>query len=122
MKKIITIVTVIAVIAILGCVLCACAPKDTKAATEKMQKQEYTVVNYTSAMKIALAVLSDVNIDGAILATNGDETVTAILCSSTKDAKAVYDWCKDEDGKTDVKKSGKWVYYGSAAGMKAFTK
>ncbi len=122
MKKIITIVTVIAIIAMLACVLCACAPKDSAAAKTKLSDAGYAVVTDSIVIPAAIKLATQVNVETVLTATDGDEAVTAILCSSTKDAKAVYDWCKDEDGKTDAKKSGKWVYYGTAAGMKAFTK
>lgn len=122
MKKLITIVTVIAIVAMLACVLCACAPKDGAAATTKLKDAGYSVATDSVVIPAAIKLATKVNVDTVLTATDGDEAVTAILCSSTDDAKTVYNWCKDEDGKTDVKKSGKWVYYGTAAGMKAFTK
>lgn len=133
MKKIITVIAVLALMAILGTVLFACVPKTLEKAEAKMKKAGYEVEitkvsdyekdeemeEYAEAMKKA-------GIVGYLDAHKGEtEWLDAVLYESASkakdafdDAKKEYEAFKDED--IVVKRSGKWIYAGTKAAVKAF--
>ena len=133
MKKFVKIFTlVVALFAILA--VASCAPKDGAAAKEKLSKKGYQDIVLDSTVEpAAIKLLTKKNVDVCLTAskteTNKDgEDVTytlhAVLFTSKADAKAsieaVEDRAKENGEKTEVKQSGKWLYYGSEKAMKDF--
>lgn len=126
MKKIITIIAVIALVAVLGVVLFACAPSSVEKATSKMTKAGYTVSSYSTK--------DAEDSDGGITAVKANslldwDGIYAMHFTSTKAAKKFYEdliGSDKEDQKeakeNNLKQDGKWVYWGSDAAVKAFTK
>ena len=134
MKKIIAIIAVIALMAVLGTVLFACVPANADKAKAKLEKAGYTV----SVEDIDADMAKLAKMDGAQKSIEAykeaekeedSEYVMAILFDSAKNAKAYFN-----DNKDDIKKmgedvedfeygqSGKWVYGGTKAAVKAFKK
>ena len=111
--------------------LASCAPKDASAARSKLEKKDYSVsVLQGSFTKAALTVVGVDDAEAIVTATKtvtdkdgskAVETVTAVLFESSKDANKAFKNFQDEYGKdNEVKKSGKWIYYGTEKGIKDF--
>ena len=137
MKKFLSVILSLAlVLALAGCV-----PGSADKAKAKLEKKGYEVTVVTevvnAAIKVANAARSLAGKDQlplckeAISASLGVDTdkdgkvdkyedVSAVWFEKAADAKLYYEYSKDEDGKTSVVLSGKVVYSGSEAGMKAF--
>ncbi len=132
MKKFVKIFTlVVALFAILA--VASCAPKDGAAAKEKLTKKGYDVVLDSSIEPAIIKVATKKNVDVCVTATKTEKnkdgedvtyTLHAVLFTSKADAKAsieaVEDRAKENGEKTEVKQSGKWLYYGSEKAMKDF--
>ena len=125
MKKLMTIIAVIALAAVLGTLLIACStPSDPESAEEKMKKAGYVVETEEVTEEIA----EEMKLDGAkkILYARKDadenDYLYAIFFESSSKAKAYYKEHKDEAQYKDltIGQSGKWVYAGSEAAVKAF--
>ena len=106
--------------------LASCAPKDSDAAKEKLDKAGYTAV---------WNVYDEVQEDGAVgylVATKGKtlggmidglgDGLTAVLYKTAKQAKAAVAEHKDAEGKSNYQVVGKWVVSGSEDAVKAFKK
>lgn len=118
MKKLVrNLCAVIALFAIALC-LVACAPKDAKAAKEKLDKAGYTaVILYDNSGKETKEGEAIANVTAAQNILKGDG-ITAFLFKSAKEAKdAAGSDYKDED---NVAVIGKWVVFGSEKAIKAF--
>ena len=114
-KTMITLVAVLALVFVLGVALVACAPKDLDAAEKKMKDAGYVVLGYSGD------IYEDC--DGAFMAMKSNESLYALHFKSSKAAKAAYKDMQDEDDKDEnLKCQGKWVFYGSEGGVKAFAK
>ncbi len=126
MKKALSIIAVLALVAVLGVALVACVPSDPDKAEANLEEAGYVVIRADSDDLIAGAVLKQIDAVTSITATNGDEGVTILYFEDTDAAKAYYeelkaDFEKAEEDKEDYKigKSGKVVYAGTEAGVKA---
>ena len=127
MKKALSIIAVLALVAVLGVALVACVPSDPDKAEANLEEAGYVVVRADSDDLIAGAALKQIDAVTSITATDGDEGVTILYFEDTDAAKAYYEdaqaqWEKlDEDEKEGMKmgKSGKVVYFGTEAGVKA---
>ena len=127
MKKALSIIAVLALVAVLGVALVACVPSDPDKAEANLEEAGYVVVRADSDDLIAGAALKQIDAATSITATNGDEGVTILYFEDTDAAKAYYEdaqaqWEKlDDDEKEGMKmgKSGKVVYFGTEAGVKA---
>ena len=126
MKKALSIIAVLALVAVLGVALVACVPSDPDKAEANLEEAGYVVVRADSDDLIAGAVLKQIDAVTSITATDGDEGVTILYFEDTDAAKAYYeelkaDFEKAEEDKEDYKigKSGKVVYFGTEAGVKA---
>ena len=127
MKKALSIIAVLALVAVLGVALVACVPSDPDKAEANLEEAGYFVERADSDDLIVGAALKQIDAVTSISATNGDEGVTILYFEDTDAAKAYYEdaqaqWEKlDDDEKEGMKmgKSGKVVYFGTEAGVKA---
>ena len=128
MKKLVkSLCAVVALFAIALC-LVACAPKDAKAAKEKLTKAGYTATivyekTGDDAKEGAIANVTAVkgsSIGGVIDGVLGGNGLTATLYASAKEAKQAYEDTKDSDGKTSAQLVGNWVLIGEEEAIKAF--
>ena len=128
MKKLVkSLCAVVALFAIALC-LVACAPKDAKAAKEKLEKAGYTAkIMYEKtgdeAKEGAIANVSAVkgsSIGGVVDGVLGGDFFSATLYASSKEAKQAYEDSKDSDGKTSLQLIGNWVVGGEEEAIKAF--
>ena len=127
MKKVLKLSSLVIVLGALLS-LTACAPKDAPSAKEKLEAKEYTVAADGTLIPAALKLLGVDGIETVLTATkktdNGVEYVTAILFDESSKAKEymeeVKSYAEKNAERTDVKRAGKWLYYGTEQGMKDF--
>ncbi len=147
MKKIVKIMLSFALVLGMMVSFASCVPKTGAKAKEKLEDKGYTVVLTLSSDTLGAATNGvaaklyglDANaIEEMVVATNGDDSVTIYYCKDSASAKTLYGKLKDakedaiEDAKeesdsealeaaknTKVGKSGKVVYAGTKAGVKA---
>lgn len=109
--------------------LTACAPKDAPTAKTKLEDKGYTVVADGTIIPAALKLLKVEGVETVLTATKKTEdgnieSVTVILFKESAQAKdsfdAVKSYAEKNAEKTSVKRSGKWLYYGTEQGMKDF--
>ena len=106
--------------------LVACAPKDTAAAKEKMEKAGYTVVVTTNkevGENGEVGTITCAKNEGSLGAITGalnGKGLTGTLYDSSKNAKAALEKTKDAEGKTSAKQVGKWVVVADDEALKAF--
>ena len=123
MKKLLGVLLVL----IMAVVLVGCAPKDSAAAKTKLEKKDYVVVvldkNDGAISRTALALIGD-DVQASVTASkktdDGTIALTAVLFENSKAAKAFYDSSKNDEGKTNLVKSGNWVIYGDEKAVKDF--
>ena len=137
-KKVILTVAVLVVTVMCVALLAACAPaSDPDKAIAALEKNEYVAAKDATIIPTALKLLGVKDIDcvvsGSAVVEDKDgnksaETVTIVYFSSSDAATAAWDKVKSyaEDKKEDkedsnwvCKKSGKMIYYGTEAGVKA---
>lgn len=140
MKKFLKAMLAAMLIAITAVTVCSCGvPSDPAKAKENLKKNGYAVNDdiVTAVIKIVAVVPYGTtfpqNIESSLWATNADgETVLIVYCKDADSAKKVneisrkiYDEVKkkdkENDTKTDIRSgmSGKVVYIGTKAGIKA---
>lgn len=127
MKKTMTIVALVALVAVLCVAMVACIPSDPNKAISNLEKEGYTAVKDATVIPAALRLAQVKGVETVVTAANKDgEHVTLIYFDSTENAKAAYStvesYAKKNDKSKDevaIKKSGKIIYYGSEAGVKA---
>lgn len=127
MKKALSIIAVLALVAVLGVALVACVPSDPDKAEANLEEAGYVVVRVDADTPLAGAALKQIDAVTSITATDGDEGVTITYFESADAAKAYYEDAKaewdemDDEDKEGMKmgKSGKVVYFGTEAGVKA---
>ncbi len=96
--------------------LAGCVPSNMAKAKEKMEEAGYSVLDYEKSGE-------EEGLVGGLIAKTGllgGESLTALLFSSSSEAKEYYEEIKD-----DVKNAehqGKWVFWGTEGGVKAFNK
>ena len=124
MKRVLKIssllVFVLALVALAGCM-----PKDPEKAKAKLEKAGYSVtVDGTISPKVLNAIDGINGAKSVVSASKDDEHVSAVYFESAKLAKESYKAMKEQAAnngeKTEAKLSGKWIYYGTEAGVKAF--
>lgn len=140
MKKFFRLLVATMLLAVTATALCSCGiPSDSAKAKENLNKNKYTVSEEiaTTAVKAACLVPYGIsfynNIETALWAVNSDgDNVLIVYCKDNDSAtkvndivKTIYESinesAKENDSKADVKsgKSGKVVYIGTSAGVKA---
>ena len=128
MKKLVKSLCAVVALFAIALVLVACAPKDAKAAKEKLAKAGYTATivyekTGDDAKEGAIANVTAVKGDslGSVIGSAIDgKALTATLYASSKEAKEAYEKTKDSDGKTSAQLIGNWVVLGEEAAIKAF--
>jgi len=104
--------------------LVACAPKDQKAAKEKLEKAGYTVAVDGTIIPAALKILGVDGVDTVITAAKSEESIVAIYFAEKADVKEAYskveEYAKKNAKDPEVKKAGNWIYYGTAQAVKDF--
>ena len=134
MKKVISITAVIALVAVLTLALVACVPADPDKAAANLEEAGYIVTNVKASdgtgVKLGLEATAKgcvAMVTGTLISTAGTESVAIFYFNDADDAKAYYADMKadfdelDDDEKEGKKigKSGKVVYAGTEAGVKA---
>lgn len=134
MKTFVRILVLALAAALLAAVLVSCAPaKDPDKAVAALKEEEYTVLKDSTVAPAALTLFGVKGVDCVVTAgktvenKDGEKTNEAVLivyftdAGSAKDAldkvKAYYE--NEKDAKEEWKQSGKMVYSGTAAGIKA---
>ena len=134
MKTFARILTLALAVALLAVMLVSCAPaKDPDKAVEALKKEEYTVAKDSSGVPAALTLFGVKGVDCVVTGTktvenkDGEKTTEKVLivyftdAGSAKNAvdkvRSYYE--SEKDAKEDWKQSGKRVYAGTAAGIKA---
>lgn len=142
------IIALVLVVAVLATVLCACVPTDPAKAKEHLKKNGYTVTPSVSGILDFAANLGiNTKYEEVVAATNGDEYVSIYYFKNADDAKSFlksfkdkraaakdelkkqkdagkiseenYKKAMDEYKNTKVGRTGKAVYIGTKAGVKA---
>ena len=135
MKKQIAIITAVIVMVMLSVlVLTACSPaSDPADAKAALEKKGYIASVDTTIQPAALALVGIKGVDSVLTATYSKDGKSEYLCvlyfTSAADAKAAWDEAKKdaEDAKKQSKddsdwtvgKSGKMIWYGTKAAVKA---
>ncbi len=127
MKKTMTIVALVALVSVLCVAMVACIPSDPNKAISNLEKEGYTAAKDTTVIPVALRLAQVKGVETVVTAMNKDgEHVTLIYFDSKDNAEAAYStvetYAKKNDKEKDevaIKKSGKVIYYGSEAGIKA---
>lgn len=122
MKKTLSIVAIVALVAICCVALVACFPSNPTDAKANLEKNGYVAAE-DKLTAVALSLVGIKGIDSIITGTNGDDYCTLVYFEDANKAKDAYakieEYVKDKDGKAVIKKSGKVIYYGTDAGVKA---
>lgn len=127
MKKALSIIAVLALVAVLGVALVACVPSDPDKAEANLKAADYIVIRADADDAIVGAALKQIDAVTSITATNGDDSVSLTYFETADAAKAYYEDAKEQWDKLDdadkegmkFGKSGKVVYAGTEAGVKA---
>ena len=96
--------------------LAGCVPSNMAKAKEKMQEAGYSVLDYEKSGE-------EEGLVGGLIAKTGlitGESLTALLFSSNSEAKEYYEEIKDDVKNAECQ--GKWVFWGTEGGVKAFNK
>lgn len=129
MKKVIRL-SIFAILVSSVLLLVSCAPRSAYAAYQKLAKKEYTV-DMDFANKTASKYDPTITVNGTKSYTSGNvDRVYAAYYSNGEAAKLAYQMLKDKiekqnkekDQSSDliVKRSGKWVVYGTKTGVEDF--
>ena len=129
MKKILRL-SIFAILVSSVLLLVSCAPRSAYAAYQKLAKKEYTV-DMDFASKTASKYDPTISVSGTKSYTSGNvDRVYAAYYSNGEAAKLAYQMLQDkiEKQKKDsgqssdlvVKRSGKWVVYGTKTGVEDF--
>ena len=109
----------------------SCVPFSYDQCVKKMEKKDYVVKDSNLASAV-IKLATGATIDKYVICTKTEEvdgkkvinTVQAILFTSSEDAEnaalKVNDWGNTLGVDDEVKFSGKWVYFGTAQGIKDF--
>lgn len=123
MNKKLKLTALIALIAVCCICLVACVPANPDKAISNLEKAGYTAGKDSKVIPAALAVAQVKGIDCVVTGLNGKDYVTLVYFTDKKSADAAYDkvesYAKKEDKESVIKKSGKVIYYGTEAGIKA---
>ena len=116
MKKFVKFTSLVLILVLAVAMFAACVPSTIEDAKAKMEKAGYTVKSYS--------VDEAEGLQGGFLAKSGllgGETLIAMCFDTAANAKAWYEANTSKDD-TSTKCSGKWVYWGTEGGVKAFEK
>ena len=137
MKKSIKVLAVVLTFVMLALTLTSCAPKsDPDKAVNALKKKEYVAAQDTAIVPAAIKLLTGKNVDSFVSGTktvedkDGNkttETVGIVYFATKKDANEAWEKMKDyandqnKDKSSDwqIKKSGKMIYWGTSAAIKA---
>ncbi len=136
MKKFAKVFAVALVCVLAVAMFVACAPNsDPEKAKAALEKNDYKALHDDKVIPAALTLLGVKGVDSAVTGTktvdDGDskktESVTIVYFSSADAANDAWDEMqkyaddqnKDKDSDWTVKKSGKMVYFGTSAAIKA---
>ena len=115
MKKFVKFTSLALVLVLAVAMLTACLPSDIESAKAKLEEAGYAVVSYSEEAD---------GLQGGFLAKTGligGESVYALYFDSAASAKEWFNANTSRDD-TSTKCSGKWVYWGTEGGIKAFEK
>jgi len=121
MRKTTLIISVLLIAALGTLLLTACVPSSLEKAEEKLEKAGYTVMAYEGdAEDLEEGVVGGLVAYKGLLESEG--FLTALLFDSAASAKEAYDeyLAEVEEEDTEVKLSGKWIYFGDELGIKDF--
>ena len=129
MKRTLSIVSVIALVAILAVALVACVPSDPTKAVANLEEAGY-ITSYIKAsdgtgVQLGLNAMYEGcvgHVHGTFISTGGSESIDIFYFNDANDAKACHEELKEkyaEDEEIQVGKSGKVVYKGTEAAIKA---
>ncbi len=124
MKKTLSIVAVLALVAVLAVALVACVPSDPDKAVANLEEADYVVEKIDSKLGLALAPEGCTAI---VAGTNLEDVITIYYFEDAASAKDFYAELKENYDKADeadkegtkIGKSGKLVYAGTDAAVKA---
>lgn len=123
MKKVLKLTLVVAVVAVMCVALVACIPSDYSKAVSNLKDEGYVTATDTVVIPTALKLAGVEGIETVITGTNGSDAITLIYFESSSAAKSAYDAVKEyftnKDGETAVNRSGKVIYCGTDAAVKA---
>ncbi len=136
MKKTLKVLAFALTFVLLALALTSCAPKsDPDKALAALKKKEYSAAKDTTIIPAALTLLGVKGVDCVVSGSksvedkdgNKDvETVTIVYFTDKSSANDAWDAVKeyaekdkDDDSDWSVKKSGKMIYWGTSAGIKA---
>lgn len=127
MKKAMKITGIIAVVAILCVCLVACIPNDYSKAEKNLNDADYIVVPGSEAAGKVLGIAIGCDeVKAVVTATNGEDGIIMVYFDSTGAAKDNYEKVKEYYTKKDtankdrtIKRSGKVIYIGTDAAIKA---
>ena len=115
MKKFAKFTALALVLVLAVAMFAACVPSDIESAEAKLKEAGYTVLSHSEEAE---------GLQGGFVASKvsiGVEMVYAMYFDSAKSAKDWYNANTTKDD-NDTKCSGKWVYWGTEGGIKAFEK
>lgn len=122
MKKNLSIIALIALVAVCCVALMACLPSDPKDARKNLEDEDYVVANEL-AIKTGLTLAGIKSIADVVVATKDEDYVVLVYFESKDAAKEAYaqieEYAKGDDEDAVIKQSGKIVYFGTEAGIKA---
>lgn len=123
MKKTLSIVAIVALVAICCVALVACFPSNPTDAKANLEKNGYVAGEDKLVVPTALKLVGVNDLESVVTGKKGEDYCTLIYFKDANAAKEAYakveEYAKKEDGKAVIKKSGKVIYYGTDAGVKA---
>ncbi len=118
--------TVLATMCTFALASCGAPDSDPAKAKGSLEENGYTVTKWDadgniveSSLIFALKIAGVDDIDCVVTGNKGDESVVIVYFEDADDAKAELDDVQDYAGDLECKRSGKMVYYGTEAGIKA---
>lgn len=124
MKKALKITGIIAVIAILCVCLVACIPNDYSKAEKNLKDEGY--VAFSSTGLSAALKLAGIETEAIVVGAKGTDSIALVYCKNSSVAKDKYNEIKeilvkfmDDGDEMPIKRSGKVIYIGTDAAIKA---
>ncbi len=137
MKNSIKVLAFVLTFVMLALTLVSCAPKaDPDKAVSALKKKEYSAAQDTTIIPAAIKLLTGKNVNSFVSGTKvvedkegnkKTETVGIVYFATKDDANDAWekmqeyakDQNKDKDSDWQIKKSGKMIYWGTSAAIKA---
>lgn len=128
MKKVLKLSSILFVVAFLF-TLVSCAPKNAEAATAKLEKKDYTVMNQALTIQELKEKFGIDGVKNALFCFKKDKdgsmySLTAVLFEKKSQAKDAASKIKESNEKANLEINitivGKWVIYGSEQAIEDF--